>query len=114
MKYEEINKEIIDFVKERDWEKFHSPKNISMALSVEASELAEIFQWQDNASFEENKEEIIKASKEEIADIFYYVVRMCQILDANLEEAFFEKMKKNRSKYPKEEYKSLSTWKKKN
>ena len=113
MKYEEINKEIIEFVKERDWEKFHTPKNISMALSVEASELLEIFQWQDDESFKKNKTEIINESKEEIADIFYYLVRMCQLLDVDLEDAFFEKMKKNKSKYPKEEYKSLSTWKNK-
>jgi len=110
MKFDSINDEIRKFVDERDWEKFHTPKNISMALSVEASELVEIFQWQDDESFEKNKKEITNLSKEEIADIFYYLIRMCQILEIDLEDAFFEKMKKNRAKYPKEKYKGLSTW----
>ena len=47
MDYKKIQKEIEDFVKERDWDQFHSPKNLAMALSVEASELVEIFQWQE-------------------------------------------------------------------
>ena len=112
MKFDRINNEIKKFVDERDWGKFHTPKNISMALSVEASELLEIFQWQDDDSFEKNKNKITDQSKEEIADIFYYLVTMCQILEIDLEDAFFEKMKKNKAKYPKQKYKGLSTWEK--
>jgi|TARA_B110000003_G_C16483387_1_gene470598 NTP pyrophosphatase (non-canonical NTP hydrolase) len=110
MNIEKINNEIIKFVEERDWEKFHTPKNISMALSVEASELLEIFQWHDDDSFNENKEKLTNLSKDEVADIFYYLLRMCQILEIDLEKVFFEKMKKNVLKYPKEKYQGKSTW----
>ena len=110
MNIEKINNEIMKFVEERDWEKFHTPKNISMALSVEASELLEIFQWHDDNSFNENKEKLTNLSKDEIADIFYYLLRMCQILEIDLEKAFFEKMKKNILKYPKEKYQGRATW----
>ena len=65
MNYEKIKKEIKDFVDERDWEQFHTPKNLSMALSVEASELLEIFQWQKAEEYknatEEQKEMIMKS-----------------------------------------------------
>ena len=109
MNFNKINKEIKSFVDERDWDQFHSPKNLSMALSVEASELVEIFQWLNNKDIEENKEKIHQAVKEEVVDIFYYVVRMCQKMDINLEDAFYEKMKKNKSKYPSEIYKGKSS-----
>ena len=97
MNYDKINKEIKKFADERDWDKFHSPKNLSMALSVEASELVEIFQWQKE---NEINDLIVKKAKDEVADIFYYLVRMCQKMNINLEEVFYEKMKKNRIKYP--------------
>ena len=95
MNYDKIQNEIKTFVDERDWEQFHSPKNLSMALSVEAAELVEIFQWQKQEEYKENEEKVVNAVKDEVADIFYYVVRMCQKMNINLEEAFFEKMKKN-------------------
>ena len=109
MNFDKINKEIKNFVNERDWDQFHSPKNLSMALSVEASELVEIFQWLNNKDFEEDKNKIHDAVKDEVVDIFYYVVRMCQKMDINLEEAFYEKMKKNKLKYPSEIYKGKSS-----
>ena len=71
-----------------------------MALSVEAAELVEIFQWQKQEEYKENEEKVVNAVKDEVADIFYYVVRMCQKMNINLEEAFSEKMKKNRQKHP--------------
>jgi len=109
MNFDKINKEIENFVNERDWDQFHSPKNLSMALSVEASELVEIFQWLNNKDIEEDKNKIHDAVKDEVVDIFYYVVRMCQKMDINLEEAFYEKMKKNKSKYPSDIYKGKSS-----
>ncbi|MBI28277.1 MAG: nucleotide pyrophosphohydrolase [Pelagibacteraceae bacterium] len=107
MNYSKIQNEIINFVEERDWNKFHSPKNLSMALSVEASELLEIFQWQMN---EESSEKTISKAKDEIADIFYYLVRICQKMNIDLEEAFFEKMKKNMTKYPAEKFRGKSNF----
>ena len=58
MNYDKIQNEIKTFVDERDWEQFHSPKNLSMALSVEAAELAEIFQWQKQDEYKENEEKV--------------------------------------------------------
>ena len=109
MNYDKIQNEIKTFVDERDWEQFHSPKNLSMALSVEAAELVEIFQWQKQEEYSENEEKVASAVKDEVADIFYYVVRMCQKMNINLEEAFFEKMKKNRQKHPVDKVKGKTT-----
>ena len=109
--FNKINQEILTFVKDRDWEKFHSPKNLSMALTVEASELLEIFQWQKENDFLESKinDVIIQDTKDEVADIFYYLLRICQKMDINLEDAFWDKMKKNKIKYPINEFKGKST-----
>ena len=97
MDFKKINEEIKKFVEERDWDKFHTPKNLSMALSVEASELVEIFQWKDANNFQDLQ--TLQEAEEELSDIFYYTVRMCQKLDINLEEAFHRKMIKNRQKH---------------
>ncbi len=94
-------KEIINkFSEDRDWDQFHSPKNLSMALAVEASELLEIFQWmteEDSYDLDELKQQEVK---EEIADIAVYLLRVCMKLDIDLEDAIVEKMKKNEQKYP--------------
>ena len=97
MDYKKIENEIRKFVQDRDWDKFHSPKNLAMALSVEASELVEIFQWQekDDYKLEKFEKKTLENSKEEVADIFYYLIRICDKMNINLEEAFFEKMEKN-------------------
>ena len=105
MNYEKIKNEIKEFVEERDWEQFHTPKNLSMALSVEASELLEIFQWKKEDEYKNVTEKEKEMAKDEIADIFYYLVRISEKLNINIEEAFFNKMKKNKEKYPKESVK---------
>ena len=102
MNYEKIKKEIKEFVDERDWDQFHTPKNLSMALSVEASELLEIFQWQKADEYKRATEKQKEVIKDEIADIFYYLVRISEKLNINIEEALLNKMKKNKEKYPKE------------
>jgi len=99
MNIEKLNKIISEFVDERNWEKFHSPKNLSMALSVEASELLEIFQWQKEDEYLEDAETLTNA-RDEIADIFYYLLRISNKLNIDLEEALLSKMKKNIEKYP--------------
>ena len=75
-----IKDKLIKFSKERDWEKFHTPKNLAMALTVEVSELLEIFQWSLDGGqdvVENSKEEI----ESEIADIFNYLVKLVDLLD---------------------------------
>jgi len=97
MNFNKINDEVSKFVKERKWEKYHSPKNLSMALSVEASELVEIFQWkngQDISNADKNKVE------DEIADIFFYLIRLSQKMNIDIEKSFYKKLEKNKIKYP--------------
>lgn len=100
MDMQKIQTIIKEFSKQRDWDKFHNPKNLSMALSVEASELVEIFQWLDFEQASNLTAEKKEHAKQEIADIAVYLIRMCMDLDINLEEAIVEKMKLNEKKYP--------------
>ena len=100
MDMEKIEAIIKDFSEQRDWEKFHNPKNLSMALSVEASELLEIFQWSDLEEAKNLSKDKKEHVKQEIADIAVYLIRMCMHFNINLEEAIIEKMKLNEKKYP--------------
>ena len=97
-----------DFAEARDWEPFHSPKNLSMALSVEASELVEIFQWLnlEESNFPDQKQ--ISSIRSEVADIAMYLIRFCDVLEINLEEAIEEKFIENGNKYPVEVSKGSS------
>ena len=103
--------ELIDkFTQERDWEQFHSPKNLSMALSVESSELLEIFQWmkeEDSLLVAQDPETLIRV-EEELADIFYYLLRLSVKTKIDLGEALLKKMKKNAEKYPVDKVKGSS------
>lgn len=90
------------FSTDRDWDQFHSIKNLSMALNVEASELAEIFQWmseEGSNKIVENPVELQKV-KEELADILVYMLRISSKLNIDLEEAVVNKMIVNEKKYP--------------
>ncbi len=90
------------FVDERKWKKFHTPKNLSMALTGEAAELMEIFQWLSEAESEGVMKDPAKAKavSHEMADVFYYLLRLADVLNLNLEKAFWEKMRHNEEKYP--------------
>lgn len=90
------------FTKARNWEKFHTPKNIAAALSVEASELLEIFLWlNENESKKVMKSaKLKKAVEHEMADVLYYLIRLADILNVDLEKSFWEKMEQNAKKYP--------------
>lgn len=101
MNYQKIKSKIFKFIKERSWKKYHTPKNLSMALSVEASELLEIFQWLDDKEFNRNKTFIKLKAQDEIADIFYYLICISEKMNINLEDAIISKIKKNEQKYPK-------------
>lgn len=96
-----VKKRLREFASERDWEQFHSPKNLAMALSVEASELVELFQWADQGGHAiikdpKQKEEVEK----EIADIFNYLVKFADVLDMDLETQALAKIEENSRKYP--------------
>lgn len=100
MNMQEIKKIILKFSNDRDWEKAHNPKNLAMALSVEASELLEIFQWLSVEQANNLSKEQLEHTKQEIADVAIYLIRMCIKFNINLEEAIKEKMILNEKKYP--------------
>ena len=101
MNIKKIQDKIAKFANERDWEQFHSPKNLAMALTSEAGELNEIFQWiTEDASFIKKNSPEYDQVKHELADILIYLIRIADKLDVELEEAVLEKIKINADKYP--------------
>jgi len=96
----DLNSQINLFSDERDWSQFHSPKNLSMALIVEAAELVEHFQWMqaDESDLLTNEKRLQVG--DELADILIYTVRLANRLNIDLEKAAQEKMRKNKIKYP--------------
>ena len=88
------------FADERDWEQFHAPKNLVMALSVEASELLEHFQWLSEAQSQNLSPEQHQLVAHEMADIFIYLIRLAGKLDVDILQAVEEKIKLNAAKYP--------------
>lgn len=98
----EIQVLLEDFAKQRNWEQFHNIKNLVMALSVESSELVELFQWltpEQSDSIKQRPKEYEKV-EEEVADIFAYLLRVCDKLDIDIESAIKAKLQKNALKYP--------------
>ena len=102
MNIKEIQKKLRKFAKERDWEQFHSTKNLVMALSGEVGEIVEIFQWltEEQSKLENLSDEDRKKVQEELADIFIYIVRLSDKLNIDLDKAVSEKMKLNGKNYP--------------
>ena len=95
------------FVDARDWQQFHSPKNLSMSLSIEAAELMELFQWLD---LDEARDAMkTGAGREnaidEIADVLIYALAFCNSNDIDVTEAVTRKMEKNNQKYPVDKFK---------
>jgi len=93
---EEIINMLEKFVEERDWKKFHTPKNLSISIAIEAAELMEHFQW-NNPPFEEmeKKEEV----RDEIADIMIYCIMFLNYMGEDITNAILKKIDKNREKY---------------
>lgn len=96
------------FVSERDWDQFHSPKNLAIALSVEASELLEHFQWLTEAASTELPPEVHAKVREEVADVLLYLVRIADRLGIDLHAAARDKLALNARKYPVEKARGSS------
>src|SRR3990167_575427 len=103
MSFKTLKTKIAKFIKERDWEQFHSPKNLSMSVAIEAAELMEHFQWTNTV------DEAVKILKDkgkrseiedEVADIAIYLIDFCNLYNVDLEKVILKKMKKNVKKYP--------------
>jgi len=105
---EALKHRIREFAQARDWDQFHSPKNLSMALAAEAGELLEKFQWltegESSNLSSERKEEI----RDEMADVLVYLVRLADKLDIDLLDAAGKKIIKNEQKYPTDKVKGSS------
>jgi len=95
-----LNESIRAFIEERDWEQFHSPKNLAMALSVEAGELQEHFLWLTQAESRELTPGNLSEVEDEIGDVMVYLLRLCDVLGVDPIRAATQKMVKNGVKYP--------------
>ena len=103
----ELKSIVAEFVAEREWRQFHSPKNLSMAMSIEVSELMEHFQW---ISMEESRrlsknDDKRSAIEEEVADVLCYLLAFANEMKIDLAQAMQSKMVKNRQKYPADTFK---------
>lgn len=88
------------FADERNWDQFHSPKNLASALCVEAAELLEPFQWLQNGHDHELNDKTRMQIRHEMADVLTYLIRLADKMDVDLYRAVLEKMELNRAKYP--------------
>ncbi len=97
-----LQRQYRQFVAEREWEQFQSPKNLVMALAGETGELTEIFQWltEEQSSAVMGDESRAAQVRDELADVFAYLIRLADVLGVDLEQAFAEKMIKNAHRYP--------------
>jgi NTP pyrophosphatase (non-canonical NTP hydrolase) len=98
-----LTNELIKFRNDRDWEQFHNPKDLALALSVESNELLELFLWK------KPEDANIDKIKEELADVFAYAFLLAEKYNLNVEEILLKKIKKNGEKYPVEKAKGIST-----
>lgn len=96
----ELKQKLQAFVDARDWTQFHSPKNLAMAMIVEAAELVEHFQWDTETESRELSAEKREQVSHELADTFVYLLRISQVLDIDLIAAANEKIALNAQKYP--------------
>ena len=105
---DELRQRVLRFVAEREWERFHSPKNLAMALSVEASELLEVFQWLTEEQSRAAAPEVKAAAADEIADVLIYLLQISHRLGIDPLEAALAKVEKNALKYPVDKARGLA------
>ena|ERR1035441_2978474 len=104
----ELRNVLRQFAADRDWDKFHSPKNLAIALSVEAAELLEHFQWLSCAESADLPAEMRNRVREELADVLLYLIRLADKLNVDLANAAAEKIQINAEKYPVEKARGTS------
>lgn len=105
---QQVRDQVRLFAEERDWDQFHSPKNLATALIVEAAELLEHFQWMTEAGSIALPAKKLKEVREEMADVFIYLIRLADKLDINLADAAMMKLRTNAKKYPVEKARGSS------
>ena len=97
---EQLRKRLREFARARDWEQFHSPKNLAMALSVEVAELVEHFQWLTEAQSHEISDKVREEVAMEIADVFIYLLRLADQLGIDPMQSATRKIEINEQRYP--------------
>lgn len=97
---DELTRALREFARERDWEQFHTPKNLAMAMIVEAAELVEHFQWRTPEESAQLPEDLREAVGYEMADVFIYLLRLADRLEIDLVGAAQRKMAQNAERYP--------------
>lgn len=99
---QEIKDRVLAFARERDWEQFHSPKNLSMAIAAEAAELMEHFLWQspDQSRSDMEEEHLREKVEQELADIFIFAIEFANVTGMDIAAIIEEKMSRNAEKYP--------------
>lgn len=98
----ELQRRLADFARARDWGQYHTPKNLSAALSVEAGELVEIFQWltpEQSARVMAEPESAARV-RDEVADVLAYLLQFCEVLDVDALDALEAKIKRNEKRFP--------------
>lgn len=105
----DLQEKVKQFVQERDWKQFHSPKNLAMDISIEAAELMELFLWCKSEDAQRVFKEKEQDVKDEIADVLLGILCFCNATGINLEQAFLSKLKRVAQKYPVEKCKGKST-----
>lgn len=104
-KYKKVIEELIQFRNEREWEQFHDSKNLALAISIEASELNELFLWKKDSEVENVNQEKLK---EELADVLSFAFLLAEKHDLDIFDIISEKIKKNALKYPVDKAKGTS------
>jgi NTP pyrophosphatase (non-canonical NTP hydrolase) len=99
----DITNALLKFRNERDWEQFHNPKDLALAINVEAGELLELFLWKDA------KDANIEKVKEELADVFAFAFLLAEKYNLDVKEIVLDKIKKNAEKYPVDKAKGKAT-----
>ena len=105
---QELKDRMAAFVRERDWEQFHTPKNLSMSIAIEAAELMEHFQWLTVEASKNLPPEALTEIGEELADIVIYSLSLANTLELDLAETILAKMEKNIRKYPSDKVRGKS------
>ena len=106
MHFEDLNEEIREFCDARDWEQFHTPKDLAIGLSTESNELLDLFRFKTR---EQQTEILTEADsradvEDELADVLFFLLRFADLHDIDLEDALEQKLETNRERYPKAEY----------
>jgi len=100
----QLRDRVAAFVRARDWEKYHNPKDVAISMNVEAAELLELFQWRGEEDVDLRDATFREALEDELADVFVYCLSLANAIECDLSDATLRKLAKNEKKYPASEW----------